>query len=565
MSMLLDISDLDVVYGEGSSAVHAVQQVSLSIGHGETVALVGESGSGKSTVARAILGLLPPTARTGGRITLAGAEVSPGGLSKGTRSCRIGLVPQYPVVSLNPTMRIGRQVAEALIKAKGGRYRGLDADVIDLLDQVGLDRAAVRAQQYPHQLSGGMCQRVLIAIALAGDPVLILADEPTSALDVTVQKKILDHLERLVSEHGISLLMITHDLGVAADRADRLFVMKDGRLIEHGRTETVLRAPRQDYTRTLISAARQITVGAVRHKTVDPAPELFRMEGIGKVYPLSSSGRGGHAALSDVTLRVAQGQTLAIVGESGSGKTTTLKIALGLETPDAGRLFFRGKEITHLNWCAMRPVRRHMQLVQQHPAASLDPHLSVRQSLAEPLACFSVARGEALRAEVRRLMDLVRLPQALLERRPSELSGGQCQRVTIARALALKPELLFLDEPVSALDVTAQARILELLATLQEELGISYVVVTHDLSVVADIAHHVAVFRNGRVVEQGEVGCIFTSPATSYTHTLLNAVPGRRLDEARHGTSDGVSDTFEHTERGLRARAVSASASGCSG
>jgi peptide/nickel transport system ATP-binding protein len=435
------------------------------------------------------------------------------------------------MVGLNPTLRIGQQIGEALIQAQGRRYPGVDADVLALLEQVGLDLPLLRARQYPHELSGGMRQRVLIAIALAGNPRLIIADEPTSALDVTVQRKILDHLQNLVAERGISLLIITHDLAVAADRADRLLVMKDGQLIEQGEPARILTQPSQPYTRALIAAAPAFgkRPPPVPIPAANSAP-LLTLQGIGKTFHLPK--RKGEPsvfqALHAVNVEVYPGQTLAIVGESGSGKSTTLRIALGLEQPTAGRVIFDGQDITGLSWRQFRPLRQRMQLVQQNPFAALDPRMSIFDSVIEPLVSFGRLKGRALEQAARQLMERVHLPVAFLDRLPRELSGGQCQRVAIARALSLQPQLLLLDEPVSALDVSVQAQILDLLAELQAELGLAYLLVSHDLAVVASVAHQVVVLRNGKVVEQGPTDQVFYNPQATYTRELLAAVPGQK-------------------------------------
>ncbi|MGI6246551.1 MAG: dipeptide ABC transporter ATP-binding protein [Pseudochelatococcus sp.] len=549
---LVAVEDLHVRYRVRLRDVEAVRGVSLSIWPGETVAIVGESGSGKSTLAGAFMGLLASNARiTKGNIGIAGDDVTHFSEARWRqlRGRTVGLVPQDPMVALNPTMRIGRQVGEVVQRVRGSRGRVLDADVLELLEQVGLDQPALRARQYPHELSGGQRQRVLIAIALAGRPRLLIADEPTSALDVTVQRRILDHLETLVRHNGISMLIITHDLGVAADRADRVLVMQAGRIVEEGDPAAVLAAPAHDYTRTLLQAAPVLSVPrrpapqALSDSQIPsgsqvlPPREILRFDAVSKVFELPGA-RGrfwrGEArrfqALDSVSFSVAAGQTLAIVGESGSGKTTSLRVALGLEQASAGRVVFDGAtDLSRLSWSAFRPLRKRMQLVQQNPYASLDPRLTIFESIVEPLRAFGLLKGPALETEARRLIDQVRLPRAALNRLPRELSGGQRQRVAIARALALKPELLFLDEPVSALDVSVQARILELLGELQRELGVSYVLVSHDLAVVASVAHHIVVLRHGRVVERGPSAQVFGHPAEAYTRELLDAAPGRRL------------------------------------
>lgn len=532
---LIEIADLHVSYRASGQSTPAVRGVSFTLERGETLAIVGESGSGKSTLANALLGLLPDHASIDkGALRVDGRDVAQAREREWQtlRGRTVSLVPQDPMVGLNPTLRIGQQIGEALTQAQGRRYPGVDADIIELLEQVGLDQPLLRARQYPHELSGGMRQRVLIAIALAGNPRLIIADEPTSALDVTVQRKILDHLQNLVSERGISLLIITHDLAVAADRADRLLVMKDGQLIEQGPPARVLAHPAQPYTRALIAAAPAF---GTRSRPLPPvaanSARLLSVEGIGKTFQLPGHKGQPNAfqALQDVGFEVYAGQTLAIVGESGSGKSTLLRIALGLERPTEGRVIFADKDVTHLSWGEFRPLRQRIQLVQQNPFAALDPRMTIFDSVIEPLVSFGRLKGRALEHAARQLMDRVHLPLAFLDRLPRELSGGQRQRVAIARALSLQPDLLLLDEPVSALDVSIQAQILDLLGELQTELGLAYLLVSHDLAVVASVAHQVLVLRNGKVVEQGTTDDVFNRPQAAYTRELLAAVPGKKL------------------------------------
>jgi len=534
MNALVDVRQLSVSYRTNGQVNHAVRALSFAIARGETVAIVGESGSGKSTLANAILGLLPDTAQiSAGQLWVDGNDLTHANerQKRALRGRTVGLVPQDPMVSLNPTLRVGQQIAEALILAKGKRYPAVDADIVELLQQVGIDKPVLRARQYPHELSGGMRQRVLIAIALAGNPRLIIADEPTSALDVTVQRKILDHLQRLVSERGISLLIITHDLGVATDRADRILVMQHGELVEQGPPRQILTAPQHDYTRALIAAAPAFAKRREPLIRIDPMEEpILSLKNVGKTFalPKVKGEDNTFVALENLNFEVYPGQTLAIVGESGSGKSTALRIALGLEKPTQGQVWFEQQDVTHLSWRDFRPLRQRLQLVQQNPFAALDPRFTVFESIVEPLVSFGLLKGPALEHAARELINRVHLPVNFLDRLPRELSGGQCQRVAIARALALKPDLLLLDEPVSALDVSVQAHILDLLEELQRDMGIAYVLVSHDLSVVANFAHEVLVLRNGKVVEQGTVERIFNRPASDYTRELIAAIPGQQ-------------------------------------
>ncbi|MEE1886624.1 ABC transporter ATP-binding protein [Pseudomonas carassii] len=526
-SPLIEVRDLSVSYAIAGERPQALRSLSLQLNQGETLAIVGESGSGKSTLANALLGLLPDNARIDqGQLWVAGIDVAQASerTRRQLRGRTIGLVPQDPMVSLNPTLRIGRQIAEALLLARGRRYPELDADVLRLLAQVGLDDPALRARQYPHELSGGMRQRVLIAIALAGEPRLIIADEPTSALDVTVQRRILDHLQQLVAERGIALLIITHDLGMACDRADRLLVMKQGEQVEHASPRQILWGAAQPYTRDLLNAAPAF-VPRRRSGVPDHQAPLLRLSNVGKRFALPGPGES-FTALHDLSLELHAGQTLAIVGESGSGKSTALRIALGLEKPSQGRVEFAGVDVSACSWRQFRPLRRRIQLVQQNPFAALDPRLSVFDSIVEPLVSFGLLKGAALERKARELISRVRLPVHVLDRLPRELSGGQRQRVAIARALALEPDVLLLDEPVSALDVSVQAQILSLLNDLQRDLGMAYVLVSHDLAVVASMADQVLVLRRGQVVEQGPAAQVFGQPASAYTRELIAAIPG---------------------------------------
>jgi ABC-type glutathione transport system ATPase component len=532
---LVTITDLQVGYDRRRRTVPAVAGIDLTIGTGEIVALVGESGSGKTTVANTIIGLLPDNATTGGgSVVVDGVEVV-GAKERTLRRLRgsvVGLVPQDPMVGLNPTRRVGAQIAEA-VRLRGVSGPQVDLEVLELLEQAGIDEPATRARQYPHELSGGLRQRVLIAIALAGRPRLIIADEPTSALDVTVQSTILDHLERLVRDSGISLLIITHDLAVAADRSDRVVVLQRGRIVEQGRPSDILVTPAADYTQRLIAAAPGLANGGriVPHFDLPPSevttPDpIIRLESVSKAY--SRPGGQRFLALDDVSVEVARGRTHALVGESGSGKTTALRLALGLETVTSGRVVLDGTDITALGWRQTRPLRRTIQLVHQNPYASLDPRFTIGQSIVEPLVSFKVGDRRSRAARTAELLDQVSLPASYVDRLPSELSGGQRQRVAIARALALEPELVLLDEPVSALDVSVQEQILQLLTDLQERLGLSYLFISHDLAVVAQVSHTVSVLNRGTVVESGSVAQVFGSPQSEYTHDLIAAIPGQR-------------------------------------
>ncbi|MCW2747549.1 MAG: Xenobiotic-transporting ATPase Polyamine-transporting ATPase [Nocardioidaceae bacterium] len=532
---VLEIEDLSVGFGPKGRERIVVENLSLTVQPGQVVALVGESGSGKSTTAHAALGLLPAGGRiVGGRIILGGHDVTRAD-DKTFRQHRgplVGLVPQDPMVALNPTLRVGEQVAEA-IRRRGVPKRSVPVEVAAVLTRAGLDNPEVRARQYPHELSGGQRQRVLIAIALAGKPRLLVADEPTSALDATVQRRVLDHLDRLVAESHTSLLLITHDLGVAVDRADHLIVMSQGRIVEEGVPKAVVASPQHPYTQRLLEAAP----GLGRKRRPAPLPPVddvvLRFEGVTKDFTSRSGFGTRHQArvLDDLTLDVHRGRTLALVGESGSGKTTALRIAMGLERPTAGRVLFDGVDVASSDRKELRALRRRFQFVHQNPFAALDPRFTIRDLIAEPLDSFGIGDRKSRTATVSKLLDQVALPASYLDRRSNELSGGQRQRVAIARALALEPELLLLDEPVSALDVSVQAQILDLLVDLQRALGLTYVLVSHDLAVVAEVSHQLAVLDGGRIVEIGPTEEVFARPQHALTRALLEAVPGLRATE----------------------------------
>ena len=581
---LLEITDLEVAFRSSTGLVPAVRKANLTLYPGQSVAIVGESGSGKSTMAHAVIGLLPGTGRvTGGTIRFQGRDIthlSPQELTA-MRGSSIGLVPQDPMSNLNPVWSIGFQVKEALranglagvaddrlahllaehdehaertddaekpVPSAGGRI-DVDEQVALLLEQAGLPEASRRARQYPHEFSGGMRQRALIAIGLAARPDLLIADEPTSALDVTVQRRILDHLQTLVRELGTAMLFITHDLGLAAERAEHIVVMHRGRVVESGPSLEVLQDPRHPYTQRLVKAApslasRRIESAHARGIQVtddellgaslgsSATEEILRVEHLTKVFEVrGAKGKDKTlTAVDDVSFGIRKGTTTALVGESGSGKSTVANIILNLIDPTSGKVFHDGVDLSTLGPRELFALRRIMQPVFQNPYGSLDPMYSIFRVIEEPLRVHGIGTAKEREARVAELLDMVSLPRSVVRRYPHELSGGQRQRVAIARALALKPEIVVLDEAVSALDVLVQAQILRLLSELQAELELTYLFITHDLAVVRQIADDVVVMEHGRIVEAGAADELFANPRRDYTRELIQAVPGAGID-----------------------------------
>ena len=587
---LLEIRDLEVAFRSSTGLVPAVRKANLTLYPGQSVAIVGESGSGKSTLAHAVIGLLPGTGRvTGGTIRFQGRDITHLGTQELTalRGSSIGLVPQDPMSNLNPVWSIGFQVKEALranglagvaddrlahlmaehaghighagragradraqkaAPSAGGRI-DVDEQVALLLEQAGLPEASRRAKQYPHEFSGGMRQRALIAIGLAARPDLLIADEPTSALDVTVQRRILDHLQTLVRELGTAMLFITHDLGLAAERAEHIVVMHRGRVVESGPSLEVLQDPRHPYTQRLVKAApslasRRIESAHARGIQVtddellgaslgsSATEEILRVEHLTKVFEVrGAKGKDKTlTAVDDVSFGIRKGTTTALVGESGSGKSTVANIILNLIDPTSGKVFHDGVDLSTLGPKELFALRRIMQPVFQNPYGSLDPMYSIFRVVEEPLRVHGIGTAKEREARVAELLDMVSLPRSVMRRYPHELSGGQRQRVAIARALALKPQIVVLDEAVSALDVLVQAQILRLLSDLQSELELTYLFITHDLAVVRQIADDVVVMERGRIVESGAADELFANPRQDYTRELIRAVPGAGID-----------------------------------
>ncbi|MHA6601622.1 ABC transporter ATP-binding protein [Corynebacterium coyleae] len=544
---LLEVTDLRITFESSTGVVEAVRDFDMTIYPGQKVAIVGESGSGKSTSAMAVLGLLPGIGKvTGGSIKLRGEELTKldeKGWQK-IRGNRIGLVPQDPMSNLNPVWRIGTQVEESLKANNIVEGSERHQRVIELLEHAGLPDAERRAGQFPHEFSGGMRQRALIAMGLAANPELLIADEPTSALDVTVQKRILDHLEMLTQESQTALLFITHDLGLAAERADHLLVMHRGRVVERGPSLDILRNPKHPYTRRLVNAAPSLaaarTHAALKDEDVTVAetkPEdvVIRVDNLVKEFDVrgQKGAKKTLRAVDEVSFDLRRGTTLALVGESGSGKSTVANMALSLLEPTSGTVYFEGRDISELNRKELFNLRRKMQVVFQNPYGSLDPMYSIYRCIEEPLRLHKVGSRKERDARVAELLDMVQMPRSAMRRYPNELSGGQRQRIAIARAMALGPEVIVLDEAVSALDVLVQDQILQLLKGLQADMNLSYLFITHDLAVVRETADDIVVMRQGKVVEQGPADAIFADPQADYTRNLIDSVPGLHIELGR--------------------------------
>jgi ABC-type glutathione transport system ATPase component len=540
---LLSVEDLTIALPPGGDRAQAISNVSFAVDRGEVLCIVGESGSGKSVTAAAIMGLLPRTLRgERGRILLEGRDLLalPDSAMRALRGAHLGMIFQEPMTALNPLMRVGEQVAEVL--AVHGAHGAKGRRVPELLGAVNLPDPARLARAYPHMLSGGQRQRVMIAIALALEPALLIADEPTTALDVTTQMQILRLIKDIQQRRGTGVLFITHDFGVVAEIADRVAVMQEGYIVEAGTAARVLNSPQHPYTRSLIAA--------VPHHVAAPAQVIGRpvLEAVGvrKTYRRGGGlfGRGTPVpAVTDADFVLREGETLGLVGESGSGKSTLARCVVRLVQPDAGAIRFHDTDLARLNRRAWKPFRRRIQMVFQDPFASLNPRRRVSEIIADGPIAHGTPRAEALR-RVLELLRLVQLDPGAAERFPHEFSGGQRQRIGIARALAMQPELLIADEPVSALDVSVQAQVLDLLETLRQRLGLTMLFITHDLRVAAQICSRVAVMQHGQIVEQGETARVFAAPQHSYTRSLLDSIPGR-------GWTPSEGEAHEYSPRGV--------------
>ncbi len=524
---LLTVEGLTVALPPGGDRPHAVEDITLSVNAGEILCVVGESGSGKSITANAVMGLLPKGLPVrNGRIAFEGQDLlglGPEAMRR-LRGDRLAMIFQEPMTALNPVMRVGEQIAEAM------RVHGAGGDaarrVPELLAAVNLPDPAATARSYPFRLSGGQRQRVMIAMALALEPSLLIADEPTTALDVTTQMQILRLIREIQSRRGTGVMFITHDFGVVAEIADRVAVMQKGRIVEQGSAAEVLNNPQHPYTRALIAA---VPHGSPSTAAASTAPLVLEAKGVEKTYRRPGGWFGPKPvvrAVHDADFILRRGETLGLVGESGSGKSTLARCVVRLVEPEKGEIIFEGHDLRPLSRGAWKPFRKRIQMVFQDPFASLNPRRRVGDIIAEGPVTHGVERGEAL-ARARDLLRLVQLDPGAIDRYPHEFSGGQRQRIGIARALAMEPELLIADEPVSALDVSVQAQVLDLLADIRARLGLTMLFITHDLRVAAQICDRIAVMQRGAIVEQGPTAEVFGNPQHAYTRQLLDSIPGR--------------------------------------
>ncbi len=534
--VVLDIDNLVVGLGKKAQGPRIIDGVSLRVSEAETLCLVGESGSGKSVTALTVMGLLQKGSLvpSGGSVWLAGEELLAASdrRLRQLRATKMAMIFQEPMTALNPVVPVGRQIDEVLRVHTDLDARARRQKILAMMEHVRLPDVPRIFASYPHRLSGGQRQRIMIAMALVLEPKLLIADEPTTALDVTTQKQILTLIRDLQRDHGTAVLFITHDMGVVAEIADRVAVMRHGQLVETGALDTILRRPAMEYTRNLLSAVPSLVPRAPRAESTEPV--VLEANELGKIYrERSFVGKTREvAAAKDVTLTLRKGRTLGIVGESGSGKSTVARCIVRLIDPTSGGVRLAGREISDLPRRLLQPHRKKIQIIFQDPYRSLNPRVTVGETIAEGPVNYGMPRKEAL-DKARELLELVDLPPDAISRYPHQFSGGQRQRIAIARALALDPDVLVADEAVSALDVSVQAQVLELLDEIQSRLGIALLFITHDLRVAAQICDDVAVMQHGRIVEQGPAAKILTDPQQAYTRALLDAAPGRGWDFAR--------------------------------
>ncbi|KAA0021870.1 ABC transporter ATP-binding protein [Antrihabitans cavernicola] len=548
----LSVESLSVTFATDAGPVNAVSDVSFEVFPGEVLAVVGESGSGKSVSSRTAMGLLPPTAQVRGLVRLGTNKITSMSERELTalRGGAVSMVFQEPGSALDPLFTAGFQIGEALRAHTSMSKKDARARAVELLRMVGLPDPEQRVDFYPHELSGGQKQRVVIAIAIACEPKVIIADEPTTALDVTVQAEILDLLCDLRDRIGSAIVLITHNMGVVADMADRVVVMKDGRCVETAPVDELFAHPKQAYTKALLAAVPHLGTGGDLHSgpavAAGAAEQILEVSGLTVEFP-GALGRPNFKAVDNVSITIASGETLGLVGESGSGKSTIGRCVAALQKPTSGVIEIHGQDISGLRERQLKPIRRRFGFVFQDPATSMNPRLTVGECIAEPLIVHKVVKGQALRDRVEKLLDDVQLPKGARARYPHELSGGQRQRASLARALALDPDLLVADEPTSALDVSVQAKVLELFEQLQQECKFACLFISHDLAVVDLLADRVAVLCNGALIEEGTRSQILHAPTQEYTKRLVAAVPvpdpveqRRRRAEALAGRAGGV-------------------------
>lgn len=533
---VLSVRKLKIALPEGADRLYAVDNVSFDLFPGEILCIVGESGSGKSMSANAAMGLLPEGVQpTAGQIIFDGKDILD--LSENAledlRGRRIAMIFQEPMSALNPLMRVGDQIAEVFEAHGLLTPRERSARAVDLLTEVGIPDPEKAAKAYPFQLSGGQRQRVVIAMALALEPEILIADEPTTALDVTTQAQILTLISDLQKKHGMAVMFITHDFGVVAEIADRVAVMQYGKIVESGSASGVLESPSHDYTKALLAAVPKLATE--KRESASFGEPVLEVEGLNKTY----KSKGGFFnrdvrvvhAVNNVNLTLCEGETLGIVGESGSGKSTVGRCLVRLITPDSGIVKLAGHDMAGLKGDALKAARKSIQMIFQDPYASLNPRATVGRILSEGPIAHGIAKADAL-AKASELMTLVGLGANVLDRYPHEFSGGQRQRIGIARALALEPRVIIADEAVSALDVSVQAQVLELLADLKARLNLAMIFVTHDLRVAAQVCDRIAVMQKGKIVEIGPAHDIFANPQNDYTRNLIEAIPGREHELA---------------------------------
>jgi len=533
---VLEVQGLTVRLPAGADRANAVENVSFAVAPGEIVCVVGESGSGKSVTAHAIMGLLPPRQLTvaAGRVLLEGDDLltKSRGAMRRIRGARIGMIFQEPMTALNPVMKVGEQIAEVLDIHGGLNERERRRRVLAVMEAVHLPEPERMIDVYPHQLSGAQRQRIMIAAALVLDPGLLIADEPTTALDVTTQAQILKLIKELRERRNTGVLFITHDFGVVAEVAHRVVVMQNGRVVEQGTTEDVLRRPRDDYTRMLIRSVPSLSPAA--RKPLDNSVMVLRTKGLAKTYTSGGLFRARRdvQAARDVNLIVCRGETLGVVGESGSGKSTVARCIARLIAPSDGAILIDGADVAKLSTRKLRSHRKRVQIVFQDPYRSLNPRRSVGAAITEGPVNFGMSESAA-HQRARELMRLVGLDADALTRFPHQFSGGQRQRICIARALAMEPELLVADEPVSALDVSVQAQVLDLIDDVRKRFNLAVLFITHDLRVAAQVCDRIAVMHRGEVVEEGPTTAVFGAPQHAYTRSLLDSAPGRGFDFGR--------------------------------